>query len=288
MTAIPEGSGLPINPERIQKLLDYGLTEYQARVYLTLLDLGTATASQLPASSRVPRTRIYQTMQQLHGKGLVQVLPEKPTRYRAVPFTAYARFLAEDYRTRARRIETSLDVLARDFSVAITGIPDTKGRFEALYGRRNVRERLGEMIEGAKREIIGVGSNHSPGRILRAFAPELGDRRRAGVDIRLAFHVEPENAEEVRGLARIADVRSVDFFLPVCRYGVDGREFLMSHPIPDDDSTYRGEDIAIWTDDPAIAGAMAQMAELIWEMGKAMAPARAPPKRARLTSSAES
>jgi hypothetical protein len=42
----------------------------------------------------------------------------------------------------------------------------------------------------------------------------------------------------------------------------------MTHPIPDDGSTSRGEDIAIWTDDPAIAGALAQMAGLLWEMGK--------------------
>ena len=41
----------------------------------------------------------------------------------------------------------------------------------------------------------------------------------------------------------------------------------MSHPIPDDDSSYRGDDIAIWTDDLAIADAMSEMAERIWEMG---------------------
>src|SRR5512137_119909 len=64
-----EGRRMPINSERLQRLEGFGLTEYQARAYLALLDLGTATASQLPALSRVPRTRIYSTMRQLHAKG---------------------------------------------------------------------------------------------------------------------------------------------------------------------------------------------------------------------------
>ena len=55
--------------------------------------------------------------------------------------------------------------------------------------------------------------------------------------------------------------------MPVYMHVVDRREFLMSHPIPDDDSFYRGEDIAIWTNDEAIAGAMQAMAEKIWSTG---------------------
>lgn len=248
--------------------MEYGLTEYQARVYLALLDLGVATASQMPALSRVPRTRIYATMQQLHGKGLVQILPEKPLRYKAVPFAAYLGTLAEDYRNRAKRLDANVEVLAREFPVVASENPETRGRFEAIYGRRNVRDRLAEMYGEAEREIIAVGSTHSPGRILRSFGTQIADRARAGVTVKYAFHLTPQNQEEVRALAKYAEVRAIDFYVPVCRHGVDGRQFLMSHPIPDDDSATRGEDIAIWTDDAAIALAMAQMTELIWEMGK--------------------
>src|SRR3977135_520821 len=77
---------VPINQERVRKLMEHGLTEYQARAYLTLLDLGAATASQVSPLSKVPRTRIYATMQQLHQKGLVQILPETPLRYEPVAF----------------------------------------------------------------------------------------------------------------------------------------------------------------------------------------------------------
>src|SRR5438309_9746072 len=133
---------VPINQERVRKLMEHGLTEYQARVYLTLLDLGAATATQISPLSKVPRTRIYATMQQLHQKGLVQILPETPLRYEPVSFDAYLRALGDDLRSRAKQIDTGLDLLAREFAINAQREPESHGRFEAIYGRKNVRERL--------------------------------------------------------------------------------------------------------------------------------------------------
>ena len=264
---------MPVTQDRVQKLKSFGLTEYQARAYLALLDLGAATGSQIPAHSRVPRTRVYETMQQLHEKGLVQILPEKPVRYKPVPFAHYLRGLAEDHRRSAQQLSANATSLAREFSVSPLGSPEERGRFEAIYGRRNVRDRLVEMYEHAETEIVAIGSVHSPARILHGLGMELEERATSGVSAKFAFFIDQRNEAEVRALSRISEVRHIDFFTPVDRHGVDGRQFLMSHPIPDDDSPYRGEDIAIWTDDPAIASAMEQMAERIWEMG-----VRVPPK----------
>ncbi len=255
--------------------MDHGLTEYQARVYLTLLDLGTASASQISPLSRVPRTRIYATMQQLHEKGLVQILPEAPLRYKAVPFGVYLKALAEDLRTRASQLEGSLEALAHEFAIRADSKPEAHGRFEAIYGRRNVRERLLGMYEPAKAEIIGIGTSKSPGRVWRAFGPILIQKAAEGVSLKYAFHLDPGNEEDARMLMKHAKVRHIDFPSPVYLHSVDRREFLMSHPIPDDESVYRGDDIAIWTNDRAIAEAMAQMAERIWEAGKPAPPPRA-------------
>ena len=272
--------------------MSFGLTGYEARVYLALLELGTAPVSRIPPISHVPRTRVYATMQQLHAKGLVQILPEKPLRYKAAPLSRYLKGLAEDYRRKANQLSTNATALLREFAASPREEPETPGRFEAIYGRRNVRDRLIEMVEGAESSVISIGSMHSPARILHGIGVDLEEKAASGVRVRMAFFLTAGNAAEVRTLSRYASVRHIDFFTPVCRHGVDGREFLMSHPIPDDDSPFRGEDIAIWTDDPAIADAMAQSAERIWEMGKPaglrarrIAPSRV---RRRLTPMAES
>jgi len=231
-------------------------------------------------------------MQQLHAKGLVQILPEKPLRYKAVPLATYLKALAEEYRQKALQLSSNAGTLSREFSVSPPETQDKRGRFEAIYGRRNVRDKLLEMYQGAESEIIAIGSMHSPARIVHGLGADLEEKAAAGVSVKFAFFLNAANEAEVRTLSRYSAVRHIEFFTPVCRHGVDGREFLMSHPIPDDDSPLRGDDIAIWTDDPAIAAAMAQMAERIWEMGK---PAGGKPKRvaadrnrSRLTPRAES
>lgn len=277
---------MPVSETRIRKLMDYGLTEYQARAYLAMLDLGIATASQIPSLAHVPRTRVYATMQQLHAKGLVQLLPERPLRYKAVPIAAYVRGLAQDHRSRASELLAESERLAREFPITSSRSPETKGRFEAIYGRRNIRERVAEMYEGASRSIVVIGSSRSPLRIRHAFGPLLQEKAKQGVSIKMAFFLTQENLPHVRVLERGAEIRGIDFFTPVFRHGIDGRQFLMGHPVPDDDSTVRGDDIAIWTDDVAIAFAMAQMAERIWEMGRPLdtrgpeLPTRAPSRGA--------
>ncbi len=259
---------MPISPDRLQKLETVGLTEYQARAYLALLDLGTATASEIPVPSRVPRTRVYATMRQLHAKGLVQILPEKPVRYQAVGLSSYLKILAAEYRQKATQLSSNADALVAEFPVNPYDVASHPGRFEAIYGRRNVRDKLVAMYEGAEDEIIAVGSMHSPARILRGLGQQVEEKFAQGVSIKFAFFTNAESEPEVRTLSRYSEIRHIDFFTPACRHGVDGREFLMSHPIPDDDSGFRGEDIAIWTDDKAIATAMAQMAGRIWDMGR--------------------
>ena len=258
---------MPVNPDRIRKLREFGLTEYQARVYLALLDLGTATASQIPPIARVPRTRIYATMQQLHEKGLVEIVPESPLKYKPVPFSNYLTKLASEQRQKAETLEASIAQLETEFGIVGGQAPAEAGRFEAVYGRRNARERLIKMYSAAKREAYAIGTTKSPGRIMKAFGAILQEKRKEGVALHYAFPVTEENWEDVGILETVAEVRNIDFHMPVYMHVVDKREFLMSHPIPDDDSSYRGEDIAIWTNDEAIAGAMHAMAEKIWSTG---------------------
>src|SRR2546427_140174 len=214
-----------------------GRTESQGRVCLPLLARGSATASQISPLPKVPRTRIYATTQQLPEKGLVQILPETPLRSKAVPFATYLHALADDMRSRAKQIDTGLDTLAREFAISAQREPESRGRFEAIYGRKNVRERLLKMYDGATREVIGIGTTKSPGRILGAFMPDLVDKAKQGVRLKYAFCFTPENRDDVRALLKHAEVRHIDFMMPVYMHVFDGKQFLMSHPIPDDDSS---------------------------------------------------
>jgi sugar-specific transcriptional regulator TrmB len=251
----------------MKRLQDLGLTEYQSRVYLTLLDLGAATASQIPTLSRVPRTRIYITMAQLHEKGLVNIIPEKPLKYEPVPIAEYLTKKAVELRQGAKDIEKNIETFSSEFSVIGEVEPDQKGRFEAIYGRRNFRDRLMDMSHSAKKEVVLVCTPKSPLRLTNAMIPVLEDKKKEKVRLRIIFPVTKENTEKAKLLAKYADVKHTDFDPLVDWAIVDGKELLVTHSIPDDDNPYRGDDVSIWTDDTAIVSSRNSLADEIWDNG---------------------
>jgi sugar-specific transcriptional regulator TrmB len=69
----------------LEELKDLGLTEYEIRVYRTLLVLGTAKGGDISKTSKVPHGKTYLALHTLADKGLITIIPEKPKLFRALP-----------------------------------------------------------------------------------------------------------------------------------------------------------------------------------------------------------
>jgi sugar-specific transcriptional regulator TrmB len=250
--------------ERLIKLKEFGLTEYQARAYLALLELNVSTANQIPAVSRVPRTKIYGIMRQLHDKGLVQIIPETPLKYKAVPFSRYLERRVDQLKEEAEEVERSISSLSEAFKIK-SHEPDEQGKFEMFYGRRNVRDKLRDMYSNAKKEIISIGNERSPGRIIRTSISIIEDLPPAGVKIKYGFPVNKENIEKVERLAKYAEIKHIERTPSMHFMIVDGAECMLVHRIPDDEDPVRGEDIAIWSNDNAIVSTLRDFGNDVFE-----------------------
>jgi sugar-specific transcriptional regulator TrmB len=253
--------------ERLKKLEDFGLTEYQARVYLALLEFEVATASQIPSASKVPRTKIYGIMRQLHDKGLVQIIPETPLKYRAVPFDKYLGKHIRNMREKAEELEGNVASLASEFTFTHRE-PEKQGKFEVLYGRRNVRDKLMAIYTAAQKEILSIGTSNSPARIINTTLWAIEDKKKEGITMRYAFPVTKLNKEKVERIAQYVEVNHIDRDPPMHLVVVDNKECMLIHRVPDDPDPVRGDDVALWTDDEAIVKSMKQIAESFLEGGQ--------------------
>ena len=245
--------------ERLRKLEEYGLTEYQARVYLALLELGESPARQIPALSRVPRTRIYVTMSQLHEKGLVKIVPENPIKYIPVPFSEYLEREAQELRNRAAYLIAEKDFVEREFRVNKNVQPEKLGSFELIYGRKNIRETLIKSYTDAQKEVLSVGSSASPGRIVRATLPYLIDRSKTGVKIHFAFPITPNNIEKIRKIEKYVKVTILPKEPHMNIVIIDNKISIQIHRNPDDENPIKGDDIALLSNDPVIVNGMHEM-----------------------------
>lgn len=264
---------MPINPQRLEKMMEYGLTEYEARTYLALLDLGTASARDIANLSRVPRTKIYSVLDELHQKQLAQVIPERPKRYEVVPFDVYLQGFEKVYLGKLRQIEEDKRALAVEFSRAPRATAGEKaGQFNVIKGRKNVVNKKYEMLARARASVLEMGSEFLAARNAY-FLPALREKAAMGVTLEMLVPVVEVSAGAVSELVKVGTVRHAKTrTLGSATLVVDDSEVLMCHYVPDDEHLFKGDDVAIWSDDKAIVADMKATIQAAWALGEDPAP----------------
>src|SRR5574342_495059 len=74
-----------VQKDFLNKLKDFGLNSYEAKLWTALLSRGVATAGELSDIANVPRSRSYDVLESLEKKGFIIMKLGKPIKYIAVP-----------------------------------------------------------------------------------------------------------------------------------------------------------------------------------------------------------
>jgi len=143
--------------EVVESLQQLGLKEYEARCFVALSRVDTATAKRLSNITEVPRTRVYDAVRALESWGLVEIQHSSPQQYSAVPLEVAIGILRGRYKNRIDRVYDVLEAIdpigeAGESRVqevwSISGRDATETRAEQL-----VREATDEVVL-----VVGHGS----------------------------------------------------------------------------------------------------------------------------------
>ncbi|MWV41338.1 helix-turn-helix domain-containing protein [Natrialba sp. INN-245] len=139
------------------ELEELGLSSYEESAYRALLASGAATARTVSETSGVPTGRIYDVLNGLEARGIVNAHPGDPRRYVAVdPDEAVDRLLAERTRTlerEERRYRKLADAIRSDLAPT----PPTDGNFwPAPLGSEDAITTLREQVRTAEERIFAV------------------------------------------------------------------------------------------------------------------------------------
>ncbi|MDY7082009.1 MAG: helix-turn-helix domain-containing protein [Halobacteria archaeon] len=107
---------------QMPSLKDLGLSEYESKIYTSLLDIGTATAKELSEYSGVPMGRVYDVLSSLESNNLIRSqTASRPKKYVAVePETALDRLVEkkhEEIQQEIERYETIANELKQTHSI---------------------------------------------------------------------------------------------------------------------------------------------------------------------------
>ncbi len=118
------GIATPIGDKTREALEEFGLTDYELRAYLALLEYGAMIASQVSGEADIPYSKIYEVLGNLDKKGWIEIQRGRPRRY-------YPKSPSEAVETMKLKLEETLRESERLILADL----------QPLYERREVRER---------------------------------------------------------------------------------------------------------------------------------------------------
>jgi sugar-specific transcriptional regulator TrmB len=191
-----------------QALCKLGLSLYQAKVYSALSSLGPSGVADIQKASGVPRTKIYEVLEQLLDIGAVEFRSGRPVFYNALSPSIVI-----------DRMRNSYLAAADDATRLIAEMQQTSKNTSddfiwAVRGMFAIRRKLALSIASAKERVIMV--EQYPPRLLFNVGANLKSQIQKNVNVRAICVLEPRmrldeklKAEEFIEYRRMTNITSI-------------------------------------------------------------------------------
>ncbi|MCS7386140.1 MAG: TrmB family transcriptional regulator [archaeon GB-1867-005] len=135
----------------IGELRKLGLTNYEARAYITLVERGAMTAGSLSKASKIPYSKIYDVLSRLEEKGWIIIERGKPNKYKARPPSEAAKMAIKRIESELKKVER---IVVRELQPLYERIGvQEKPEVIILRGAPIIVEKAVTTIENAAREL---------------------------------------------------------------------------------------------------------------------------------------
>lgn len=187
------------NNAMLKKLIDFGLSEKEAKVYLSLLELGSGSVSDIARRARVTRTNTYHLLNALQSYGLVSSNESKSSK---------SIFSAEKPERLIHMMREKLQEAERRYSDVKDLLPEIKSIYHNPEQKLSVRYYEG--VEGiitayedtltAKTKILGYASVEHQHSFFPGYFPEYYERRtKKGIAVE-CFLAETKDSLRIKAL----------------------------------------------------------------------------------------
>ncbi|MGF3522092.1 MAG: TrmB family transcriptional regulator [Candidatus Bathyarchaeia archaeon] len=109
--------------QNAEMLSSFGLTRKQAKVYLSLVSLGTATVSEIYNHSKIRREEVYRILPKLEKMGLIEKTLNTPVRLRATSVENALSILIKNEEERVKKRVMELITKKQSFWSIIGQVP---------------------------------------------------------------------------------------------------------------------------------------------------------------------
>ena len=139
--------------DNISLLTNLGFTEYEARTYVALSDLGPSTAKEISNYSKLPKNKTYEMLLKLEKKKKVITLPITPRKYKLLDINQLKTDIEEKKKS-LLDIEKNLSKFIEESSRP--KFNDFKEIFWIIRGKKAIIDKMAAQNALTKKEILSI------------------------------------------------------------------------------------------------------------------------------------
>ncbi len=193
---------MPVTEKTRRALKDFGLTEYEVKVYVSLVESGPMPASELSKSASIPYSKIYEILGNLERKGWVETEQGRPSKH-------YPKAPSVALESSRMRTENTLKTSQSEALEELQPLYEKKGVQEKpdiwiVRGQDNILDKIKEILARTKRELL-IAMPVAPDPIISMAAPLLALMKERGVKVSLLIPqtIARESLRKIKGVAEI-------------------------------------------------------------------------------------
>jgi len=191
---------MPVSEEAKKVLREVGLTDYETRAYLILLERGVMAASEVSEHGGVPYSKVYETLNSLERKGWIEAERGRPSRY-------FPKAPSEALDAARLRLEDMVNSWKHVVLGELQPLYERRELLEKpdiwiLRGEFSILAKLREMLSDAKKELM-VAAPAFAKNFVDAVVPMLSQLLDSGVNVQVMVTRD----WDVEKIAKVGEVR---------------------------------------------------------------------------------
>jgi sugar-specific transcriptional regulator TrmB len=224
-----------LSESTIKQLLDFGLTDKEANIYLALLRSGKARAGEIARKLQLNRMIVYRVLTKLQERELVKATMEKPMKFIPIPLEKALDLLIKETETKLGLMRDRYDAVLDDWKSVLTEpLASDVMSFRIVQGRKQIYELLAKMFKSAEKYIRLVTTKKD---LVRFQYVDLDDalKRAAkrGVKVHIVIQFEDDKLDILTHYTSFASVKVVPISKATRLFIADDKEMIIAFTTDD-------------------------------------------------------
>lgn len=167
-----------------------GLNDVDASIFLSLLELGEASASEIAHKSKVPRASVYDILERLENQGLASHTIKDFKKY----FSACdPKSIIKDLEYKKSKINNILPELEK----IKKSTPEEKTKTQVYEGKKAIQSILNTILD--EKELFVIGASRKTQEVLPYFMDNWHRQRaKKKINVKIIYNDSPETRKQVK------------------------------------------------------------------------------------------